>query len=170
MSNFNKNKLYLVIIIIVLLILFIIAWLIGFFDSEETKVRKFIAKAEKAVEARSTLACTELISKNYKDKYGNDYESVLGIAHEFFGYYKEISVSIESIDITLNDSKEEANVEIVAQVIGYSQSEKEDIILEGEKGRFRLRLLKEDKKWKLSEIEFYEEIKIMDELSFKEIL
>ena len=63
----KKNKL--VIILIVLLILFVIAWFIGLFDSEETKVRKFIAKAEKAVEARSTLTCTELISKSYKDKY-----------------------------------------------------------------------------------------------------
>ena len=69
---------------------------------------------------------------SYKDKYGNDRQSLIYFVKEVFGYYKRIFISIEDIKIKLDDSKLQANVEITAQVIGQSQGDASEKILEAE--------------------------------------
>jgi hypothetical protein len=153
------NKLYLIIIIIILTAG--ILWFSGIFGGEEAKIHRFISKAEKAVETENLITCTGMVSKNYQDKYGNGYEDILAIAHEFFNYYKEISIKINKTTLTFNPAKTECNVEIYAQVIGKNSSGAEEMILDAEKDHFRVKLNKEDKKWKLTEFEFYETVNIM---------
>lgn len=155
------NKFNIIIIVFILTAIILILWYTGILSSQEGRVRHFIAKAEKIMEDRNTVACTDLVAKNYQDKYGNNYEDVIATAHEFFNYYREISIKINKMTITFNEAKTESNLEIYAQVIAKDASGTEEKILDGEKDRFRLKLNKEDKKWKLTEIEFYEKIDIM---------
>ncbi len=128
---------------------------------EEARVRKFILKGKRAVETKDILACSDMISLNYKDKYGNTRESIIYDAREVFAYYKDILTSIEKMDIQLNAAKDRATVEIVALVLCRTKEEKLENVFEGEKGRFRVKLIKEDKKWRLQEAEFLEELTIM---------
>ncbi len=135
----------------------------GILSTEDGRVRKFILRGKKVVEAKNILACADMISTSYRDKYGNDRQTLIYAAKEFFNYYKNIFVNITSIDIKLDDSKIQASVEIVALVIGQSQQDNTEKILEGERGRFRIKLIKEEKKWYLLELEFFEPIPIMGE-------
>ena len=102
-----------------------------------------------------------MISQSYHDRYGNDRSSLIYAAKEFFAYYRKIFINIERMDIKLNDTKTQADVEIVALMIGQSQQNSTEKILEGEKGKARVRLIKEENKWKLAELDFYEQITIM---------
>jgi len=120
-------------------------------------------QARKAVETKNILSCAEMISSDYHDKYGNDRQSLLYVFKEAFGYYRQILVHIESMEIALSDSKTEASVEIVALAVGRTQQNSTEKILEGEKGRLKIKLIKENKKWHLREAESFEPITIMGE-------
>lgn len=134
---------------------------LNFFLAEKGRVRRFILQGERAVESKNILTCANMISKDYQDKYGNDKQSLIYIAKEVFGYYKSIFVHIDGMEIEIDDSQKMANVEIVALVVGQTQANNAEKILEGEKGRFRVRLIKEDRKWRVVELEFFEPITIM---------
>jgi hypothetical protein len=144
---------------VVLCLLFI--WLQDILSGEEGRVRKFILRGKQAVETKDFFACADIISASYRDKYGNSRETLLYATKEFFGYYKEIFVNIESMEIKFDGAKTKASVEIVALVIGKTQQNNAEKILEGNKGRFRIKLIKEEKKWYLLELEFFEPITVM---------
>ena len=124
-------------------------------------MRKFILRGRQAVESKNIVTCVNMISKDYHDKYGNDRQSLIYATKEVFGYYSKILVHINDMDIELNDSNTQANVKIMALVVGQTQVNNAEKILEGKKNGFRIKLIKEDKTWQLSELEFYEPITIM---------
>lgn len=157
----QKHKIF---ILSVLWALFIFIFLIFFQNilaGEEARVRKFILKGKKAAESKDIFTCADMISSQYHDKYGNDRQSLIYASKEAFTYYKNIFIHIENMDIKLDDSKKEASVEIVALVIGQTQDNKAEKIIEADKARSRVRLIKENKKWQLLEIEFFETITVM---------
>lgn len=137
------------------------AQVLNILSGEKGRLRKFILKGKQAVESKNIFTCANMISKDYHDKYGNDRQSLIYATKEAFGYYSKISVHIDNMDIQLSDSKDEASVEIVALVVGQTQQDNAEKILEGEKGRFRVKLIKEEKVWKVLELEFFEPITIM---------
>jgi hypothetical protein len=160
--NFNERyRIYPGVVGGALLILLLFIWFQNIFSGEEGRIRKFILQGKRAAEARDILACAAMISTRYQDKYGNDRQNLIYSAKEFFNYYRQIFVNIESMEIEIDDTKMQASVEIMALVVGQTQESKSEKILEGEKGRFRIRLVKEDKKWHLLELEFFEPVTIM---------
>lgn len=162
MSHFKeKYKIYLGVTGGALLLFVSFLWLQDILAGEEGKIRKFILRGKEAVEAKNILACAEMVSERYQDKYGNDRQNLIYAAKEAFNYYKQVFVHIEKIEIKIDDAKMLASVEIAALVVGQTQANGREKILEGEKGRFRVRLGKEDKKWRLLEIESFEPITIM---------
>lgn len=128
------------------------------FTPEESRVRKFILEGKRAVETKNILTCANMISTNYQDKYGNGRQSLIYTAREVFAYYKDILITVEKMKIQLNDTKDEADVEIVALVLFRSKDNRIEKMFEGEKGRFRVKLVKEDKSWRVQELEFLEEL------------
>lgn len=157
----EKYKSFLWPVLIALAIFISYTWLQDILAGEEGRVRKFVLQGQRAIEAKNIFTCAELISRDYHDKYGNDRDSLLYAIKEVFGYYREISIHIESMKITLDESNTQASVEIVALVIGRTQQNNTEKILEGEKGQLRVKLVKKNKKWYLSEVEFFEPITIM---------
>jgi len=136
-------------------------WIQDIFSGEEGRVRKFVLQGKKVIEAKNILGIPQLIADDYHDKYGNDRQTLLYIFREVFGYYSQMLVHIESIEVSLDDSKTSASVEILALVIGKTAQNNTEKILEGEKGRMKLRLIKEDKIWKLQGVESFEAMTIM---------
>lgn len=124
-------------------------------------MRKFILRGKNAFEAKNILACADMLSGQYQDKYGNTRSSLIYAAREFFKYYQALLVNIENIEIKFQDSKEKAEVEITALLIGKTNQNTQERFFEGERGRFRVRLIKEDKRWQLLEMEFLESLTIM---------
>jgi len=124
-------------------------------------VRRFILKGKRAVETENIFTCADMISADYYDKYGNDAQTLIYIIRQNFRYYKEIFVQIDNIDIELNDDRNEASVEIEGEVVGLNKKEEREKILEREKGTLKIRLIKEEKKWKILEVESFEPTTIM---------
>lgn len=162
MINFNeKYKIYLGAAGGALLLFISFLWLQDILAGEQGQIRKFILRGKEAVEAKNILTCADMVSMHYQDKYGNDRQNLIYATKEAFNYYKQIFVHIEKMEIKIGDSKMLASAEIVALAVGQTQESNREKILEGEKGRFRIKLVKEDKKWRLLEIEFFEPITIM---------
>ena len=133
----------------------------GVFVSEKGRIRNFILQGKRAVESKNILSCAAMISAEYHDKYGNDRGSLIYLTRQAFDYYEGFFINIESMDIALEADKKHADVLIVALVLGQMQNNNSERILEGEKGKFRVRLIKEAKKWRLSEVEFFGPLTIM---------
>lgn len=136
------------------------------FGGEEAKVRKFIMQGKSRFEKRDFIGLSDMVSADYKDKYGNDRMTVVYGAKSFLAYYKDIFINIERADITLNEGKDAAEAEVVALIIGKTKDGRSDSImegLEGEKDKFRLKLRKEENGWKILEIEFLQPLNIMGE-------
>ncbi|MFH0738982.1 MAG: hypothetical protein V2A59_03880 [Candidatus Omnitrophota bacterium] len=136
-------------------------WINFLFSSEEDRVRKFILEGKRSAESKNILACANVISQDYSDKYNNDRQTLIYIAKEAFTYYKDIIIGIDKIDIKLDESKNKATIEIVALVLCHSKDNKSEKVFEGDKGRFRIKLIKEKGKWQLLEVELLERITIM---------
>lgn len=133
----------------------------GVFVTEKGRVRNFILQGKRAVESKNIFACAAMISVEYRDKYGNDRGSLIYITRQAFDYYESFFINIESMDIALEEDKKRADVFIVALVLGQTQNNNSERILEGEKGKFRVRLIKEAKKWRLLEVEFFGPVTLM---------
>ena len=136
------------------------------FGGEPARIKKFIMTGKARLEKKNLLGISDMVSFNYKDKYGNDRSAIVFGAKSFVSYYKDIFIKIESVDIKLNGAKTEADVEVVALIIGRTgQGASETIMqgLEGEKDKFRLKLVKEKDGWKLLEMEFLQPVNVMGE-------
>ena len=136
------------------------------FGGEPARIKKFIMTGKARIEKKNLLGISDMVSFNYKDKYGNDRSAIVFGAKSFVSYYKDIFINIESVDIKLNGAKTEADVEVVALIIGRTgQGASETIMqgLEGEKDKFRLKLVKEKDGWKLLEMEFLQPVNVMGE-------
>lgn len=136
------------------------------FGGEEAKVRKFIMQGKSRIEKKDIIGLSDMVSADYRDKYGNDKMTLVYGAKSFLAYYKDIFVNIEKADISLNDPKDGAEAEVTALIIGKTKDGKSDTImegLEGEKDKFRLKLKKEKDGWKLLELEFLQPLNIMGE-------
>ncbi len=157
----ESYKFYIWVTIGAVVISFAFLWLRNILGGEEERVRKFILQGKHAIESKDILTCANMVSQSYQDRYGNDRSSLIYAAKEFFVYYSRVFVNIERMDIKLDERKTQADLEIVALMIGQTQQNSMEKILEGEKGKARIKLIKEKNKWKLAEIGFYEQITIM---------
>jgi hypothetical protein len=157
----QKYKVYLWASVSALAIFIFCICLEALLAGEEGRVRNFILQGRRAAEAKDIFACADMVSNNYQDRYGNDRSSIIYCAKECFGYYKKILIYIEKMEIKINGSKREARVEIVATVLVESGENKKEYIFEKGKGRFGLRLVKENNKWQVEELELFEPISIM---------
>lgn len=162
----NYIKIYIWAAVISLVAFFAYNILQDVFGGEQARVRKFIMRGKASVERKNLLGLSDMISYNYSDKYGNDRSSIIYGAKSFVSYYKDIFINIESIDIKLNEAKTEADVEVIALIVGRTGTGKSDTImqgLEGEKDRFRLKLIKGEDGWKVIELEFLQPLNVMGE-------
>ncbi len=160
--NLRENyRFYIWVIIGAVVVSIAFFWLQNILAGEEGRVRKFILRGKHACESKDIFACANMISQSYHDKYGNDRSTLIYAAKEFFNYYSKVFINIERMDIKLDGTKTLADIKIVALMIGQTQQNSMEKILEGEKGRGRIKLIKEENKWKLAEVEFYEQITIM---------
>lgn len=156
-----KYKNYIRASLVMLAVFISYQWLSYFLAGEAGRVRRFVLQGKRAIESKNIFRCADMISINYKDKYGNDRSSLLYATKEGFSYYLKIFINIEEMDIELSESKKEATAKITALVIGQPKDKIAEKIMEGDKGKFQLKLIKEDDKWKLAEIEFYESVTMM---------
>jgi len=162
----QKYKIYVIAFLGALALFILFGWFREILSGEEGRVRKFIMKGKTAVESKNLFACANIISMSYSDKYGNDRQALIYGSKEFFNYYSSIFVDIKGINIKLDDSKTHAVVDVTALVIGKNKDNNPEKILEGiesERGRFRIKAVKEDKQWRLLELEFFESLQVMGE-------
>lgn len=159
-------KVYLWAVAISLVAFFAYNILQDLFGGEQARIKKFIMTGKTRIEKKNILGLSDMVSYNYKDRYGNDRSTLVFGAKNFVSYYKDVLINIESIDIKLDETKTEADVEVVALIIGRTGQGASDTImqgLEGEKDRFRLKLIKEEDGWKLLDLEFLQPINVMGE-------
>lgn len=159
-------KIYLMAVAVSLVAFFAYNILRDVFGGEEARVRKFIMTGKACIEKKNMLGLSDMISFDYKDKYGNDRMTLVYGAKNFITYYKDVFINIESMDIKLNEAETEAEVEVTALIIGRTGAGASEGIgqgLEGEKDKFRLKLIKKEDGWKLLDLEFLQPINVMGE-------
>ncbi len=146
-----------------LVIYCLVFWLVDFLSGEAGRIKKFINRGKRAVEACDILASANVISRSYQDKYGNQKQTLVYVIKNVYSRYSPIFIDIQNMDIKINQDNLGAAVEIKALVIGENRQNAKEKILEGEKGRFRLSLVKEEGKWLVVEIEFLESLPLVEQ-------
>ncbi len=126
-------------------------------------MHKFIRQAERVVEKKNLFVCVNMISNDYADNFGNDRQSLTYLIKEIFGYYRKLFIRIEKIEIELGEEQGRAHAEILASVIGEARDNSREKIMEGERGKLKIRLKKEEREWKLLEVESFDALRIMGE-------
>lgn len=159
----DKYKVYLGVAVGIILVPVLSVWLWNFFSGEEGRIRKFIQQGKKAVESKNIFSCADLVSVSYHDKYGNDRQGIIFASKEAFDYYNQISVEIKSMEIKIDESNIQSSLQIKVSVIGWTKDGKPEKILEADKERLKIKLIKEENKWHLLELEFFGPVKIMDQ-------
>ncbi|MFA5089941.1 MAG: hypothetical protein WC510_02755 [Candidatus Omnitrophota bacterium] len=154
----GKYKVYLRYGLIALAVFILYLGINRAFLSEEKRVYKFILRARQAVEKKNLLACSEMLAWDYRDKYGNDRQGLIYAGRQAFDYYRDIFVYLDKIDIKLDESRDQARVEVRAFVAGKNSQGQKENILEAQKEEVRVRLIKEKGRWKLIEIEHFQPI------------
>jgi hypothetical protein len=71
-------------------------------QSEEDRVRKVIAAAEKAVEQKKISAVQEHLSRSYRDPQGHDYDGIRGLLAFYFFRHRAVSVYIPAVEVTVS--------------------------------------------------------------------
>lgn len=94
-----------------------------FQPTEEARVRKFIEKGRKAVEARSVLALEPLVHPMYTDERGFDKSILLGQARQAFADMEEVGVRVDVKSIELDGEQEAALVQVEAAISGKTAGE-----------------------------------------------
>lgn len=163
MLNLKQNsKFYIGAVIVALVYCILFPIVSDILAGEGGKVRKIVMQAKKAVEDEDMLTCISLISDDYKDKYGNDKQSLVYLAREAFRYYDELFVQIETLKINLSEDKKEANIQISGVILGLKNEVKKEMVFEKEKGEIEIRLMKKDSGWQVIEIESFEPLDVID--------
>lgn len=157
----NPRRTYLLVSLSALAFFIFYLFAQGFFPGEEARVKRVILAGRRAIEARDIFACAEMTSRQYHDTYGNDRSSIIYIGKNVFDYYPTIIIYIESMDISVSKDRTRADVRVQATAVGKSRDDRQENILEKGKGHFLVRLAKEDKKWRVTELEFFDPVGIM---------
>jgi ketosteroid isomerase-like protein len=119
--------------------------------TEEERVRETVREAAEAVSAKDLKGFMRLVSKDYNDEGGNDYDSVKGII--FFQLMKPgaVRVFLRGVDVEVDgEGGDTALVNARAFIVRASAPEGiPDIIPENAEGfRFSVVMRREDGKWR----------------------
>jgi len=142
-----RKRVYILIAGIACLIL--LHYLIVFvFGGEEARLKRTINALKRLSQAEKILGLSNHISNEYTDEYGNDKRSLLWIAQDFFENNRGISISLDSLDITLGEDT--ASVTIKSTVF-WQENSSEQISYDTLNIRAGFKDI--DKRWKLIRIE-----------------
>lgn len=150
----EKRTKYIAIIFIIFISLIILPKIKILLEGEKGRIRRIIYAAKTATEKENLFKCISFISKNYSDKYGNNYRSMMLIGQNMFEIYDNIAIGIRRLNISLDSDT--AMAEVGSTAIAKNVESKEINIFERETIKFLIYFRKEEKDWKVMKLEFLE--------------
>jgi len=96
------------------------------FTSEEHKVFNVIRKGEKALEKENLSAIQQIVSKDYQDDWGHDYDGLIQWFSVYCKQYKNIKINFSKNEITVNQNL--AICKISVYISGYDYYNDELIV------------------------------------------
>ena len=111
-------------IFVILLLTFIFRC--DLFLSEKQKVFNIIRKSERAIEKENLSAIQQIVSKDYQDDWGHDYDGLIQWFSVYFNQYKNIKIKISKNEITVNQNL--AICKISVYISGYDYYNDELIV------------------------------------------
>jgi len=82
-------------------------------ETEQNKVKKVITEIQAAGEVKDVSKIMKNLSKNYSDPQGFNYESIKGLLLGYFFRYPKISVYINNLTISVENSSARAEFQTV---------------------------------------------------------
>jgi hypothetical protein len=145
---------YIAIIFIISIGLIILPKVKILFEGERGRIKRIIYAAKKATEREDLFKCLSFVSIDYSDRYGNNYRSLMLIGQRVFDIYDNIAIGIRQLSISLDSDTATAEVESTA--VAKNVEDKEINIFETETIKFLIYFKKEQKHWKVIELDFLE--------------
>lgn len=122
--------------------------------SEEDIVRAAVEKAAKAAEAKDAAAFMKLVSKDYRDAYGNDYNAVKGILLHQFLRPGPVKVFIRGLEVEVKGDAALVDARVIL-VLGREVKTLGDIVPEdADAKRFSAVYQKEGRTWRVKSAEW----------------
>ena len=145
---------YIAIIFAIFICLIIFSRVKILFEGERGRIRRIIYAVKTATEKEDLFKCISVISRNYSDKYGNNYRSLMLIVRKIFDTYDNIVIGIRQLSISLDSDT--ATTEVESTAVAKNVESKEINIFKTETIKFLIYFKKEEKGWKVIELEFLE--------------
>jgi ketosteroid isomerase-like protein len=138
--------------IVLVALLVIVLWQAGqrLFVSEETRIRRAIAKMEQAIEDNQIVALADLIAGNYHDEHGLDKASLLAAVRSVRMQYAALLIHITDINIERAPDGSTSQATLIAKILT-KRADGGQTEINAE--RVRLFLRQTDDGWKLTRIE-----------------
>jgi hypothetical protein len=128
-----------------------IAWIVyeQFFVPEETRIMEMFFELEEGLEARKSRQVTPLLSRQFRDNLGNDWQTVSELLLVFNRISKSVMISISRSKLDIKGDTAECEMNFAAKVSTQTQQ-----VVAGENndeggGMMIFNLKKEDGDWKI---------------------
>ena len=122
-----------------------------YFVSEETRIKRVIARGEQAVEEGNLLKLEGVLTADYSDQYGLDKSSALGAVRQFRTQYPSVFIHISDLAITVGDDRQTAQATLIARVLAGPAEDPAATEIRNE--RLRVHLRQTDQGWKVFRVE-----------------
>lgn len=118
-------------------------------ETDEQKIKKIITDIQTAAETKDVKEIINNLSKTYKDPQGFNYETIKGLLVGYFLQYPKISVYINNLEISVENSSAKAVFQTILTSGDKTGSIKDIIPQSLGMYDFDVSLLKESDGWKV---------------------
>jgi hypothetical protein len=121
----------------------------AFLENDEARIRRIIYAAALAVERQDTARYGSFVSEGYQDAYGHDKAKLLREAVWLFQEYRPVKIDFKRVRIHVENK--EATTEIDLKIYFRRGNDTHTYY---DAGEFKVLFHRENKQWKVREIEF----------------
>jgi hypothetical protein len=121
--------------------------------SPEDEIRKVVAEAERAAEARDAFALRELVANDYRDGRGQDAEDIRRYVHGYLLAHQSVHllVKVEQIDLPATDL---ARLRATVAMVGREAEAASAWDLAADVYEFDVTLAREDGDWRVTKADW----------------
>lgn len=122
-----------------------------YFITEETRVKRLLAGAARAVETGNLIKLEDALAHDYSDDFGFDKSTIIGGIRAFRAEYDAIFIHLEKLKVDVDPDHTKAQAIFIATVLARAKGSAAQTEVRND--RFRLYFHKTDQGWKITRAE-----------------
>jgi hypothetical protein len=100
-------------------------------ESDESRIRRSVARFEKAIEAKNVFAFIDGVDPDYRDVSDFDYETLKGIAFESFKRFESLELDVRGLNVSVEPGGNTATAWFDCRLLAKAASDSEGVDIVG---------------------------------------